>query len=101
MLVGAGLEPHVAALRALEAGDRVGGDRLISMADVWPAVGVADRGRDVERLGHSLCPNRHRSALQGTVRVATEARIPPSWNTVEAGSSDSRGPNDATSRDRA
>ena len=39
MLVGAGLEAHVAALLALEARDRVGGDRLIGVADVRRAVG--------------------------------------------------------------
>ena len=52
MLVGAGLEADVAALRALEARDRVGGNRFIGMADMRRAVGVADRGGDVEGLGH-------------------------------------------------
>ena len=56
MLVGPGLEPHVAALRALKAGDDVGGDRLIGVADVRRPVGVADRGRDVEGLGHVRPP---------------------------------------------
>ena len=53
VLVGAGLEAHVAALAALEARDRVGGDRFIGVADVRRPVGVADRGRDVEGLGHA------------------------------------------------
>ena len=53
MLVGAGLEPHVAALAALETRHRVGRDRLIGMADVRRAVGIADRGRDVE--GSAMC----------------------------------------------
>ena len=36
-------------LRPLEARDRVGGDRLIGVADVRLAVGVGDRGGDVDR----------------------------------------------------
>jgi hypothetical protein len=39
MLVGAGLEAHVAALGALEAGDGVGGDRFIGVADVRRPLG--------------------------------------------------------------
>jgi hypothetical protein len=52
MLVGARLEAHVASQSALETRDGVGGDRLISMADVRRTIGIADRGRDVEGLGH-------------------------------------------------
>ena len=52
MLVGAGQEEDVAARIALEARDRVGGDRLIGVADMRAAVGVGDRGGDVEGLGH-------------------------------------------------
>ena len=50
VLVGAGEEEHVLAVEPLEARDRVGGDRLVGVADVRHAVGIGDRGRDVERV---------------------------------------------------
>src|SRR5947209_1405902 len=90
MLVGACLETDVAALLPLEPGDRVGGDRFIGVTDVRRAVGIADRRRDVERLGHGGCPSRGFLALQGS-GVGTSASIPPIWKTVAAGSSDRRG----------
>src|SRR5690606_26972404 len=43
-------EPHVAAPRALEPRHDIGGDRLIGVADMRTAIGVADRGGDVERF---------------------------------------------------
>src|SRR5690242_17823803 len=56
VLVGAGLEAHVAATGSLEARDRVGGNCLIGVADVRRTVRVADRGRDVEGVGHWPSP---------------------------------------------
>jgi hypothetical protein len=52
VLVGPGLEPHVAAHLALEAGDDIGGNRFIGVADMRLAVGIADRGGHVIGFGH-------------------------------------------------
>ena len=53
VLVGAGEEEHVAAVEPGKARDRVGGDRLIGVADMRRAVRVGDRGGDVIGLaGH-------------------------------------------------
>jgi hypothetical protein len=65
VLVGAGLEADVPALRALKAGNDVGRDRFISVADVRRTVGIADRGGDVERIGHCARPSGAVLALQG------------------------------------
>ena len=43
VLVGAGQEVHVLAVEPLEAGDRIGRQRLIGMADVRRPVGIGDR----------------------------------------------------------
>ena len=48
VLVGAGEEEHVLAVEPLEARDGVGRNRLVGVADVRLAVGIGDRGRDVE-----------------------------------------------------
>lgn len=53
VLVGAGLEEDVAAVLALIARDRVGGDHLIGMADMRTAIGIVDCCRDVEGIGHA------------------------------------------------
>ncbi len=50
VLVGAGQEEHVLAVEALEARQRVGGDRLIGVTDMRLAVRIGDRGRDVEQV---------------------------------------------------
>ena len=50
VLVGAGEEIDVVAVEPHEAGDGVGGDRLIGVADMRRAVRVGDRGGDVEGL---------------------------------------------------
>ena len=47
VLVGAGEEKDVEAVQPMEAGDGVGRDRLVGVADVRRAVRVRDRGRDV------------------------------------------------------
>ena len=47
VLVGAGLEEHVVALHALKAGDGVGQDDLVHVADVGLAGGVGDGGGEV------------------------------------------------------
>ena len=52
VLVGAGEEIDVVAVEPHEAGDGVGGDRLVGVADMRRAVRVGNRGGDVEgRLG--------------------------------------------------
>ncbi len=55
VLVGAGEEEHVAAVEPHEAGDRIGGDRFVGVADMRRAVRIGDRGGDVIGLaGHGL-----------------------------------------------
>ena len=55
VLVGAGLEEHVVALKALVARDAVGKHDLIRIADVRAARGVGDRRRDIIlRFAHGL-----------------------------------------------
>jgi hypothetical protein len=54
VLVGAGLEAYFAPLQALEAGDYVGRDRLIGMADMRRAIGLGDRCRQI--IGFSQRP---------------------------------------------
>ena len=51
----AGDEQHVAAVEPHESGDRVRRDALIGVADMRRAIGVGDRGGDVETLalGHA------------------------------------------------
>src|ERR1700754_2222822 len=50
VLVGAGQEEHVLAVEPLEARQRIGCERLIGVADMRLAVGIGDRGRDVESV---------------------------------------------------
>ena len=52
VFVGAGLEPHLATLEALEARDDIGGDRFVSVADMGATIGIIDRGGDIEGLRH-------------------------------------------------
>ena len=53
VLVGAGEKKHVVAVEPHEAGDRVGGDRFVGVADMRRAVRIGDRGGDVIGLaGH-------------------------------------------------
>ena len=62
VLVGAGQKEHVIAVEPLEAGDGVGRDRLVGVADVGYAVRVGDGSRDVERrprLGGAGLGARH------------------------------------------
>ena len=47
VLVCAGEEQHVIAVEPLEAGDRIGRDDLVGVADVRGAVRVGNRGSDV------------------------------------------------------
>lgn len=49
-----GLEAHVAAAEPLETCDDVGRDRLIGMADMRAAIGIADRGGDVIGFAHGV-----------------------------------------------
>ncbi len=48
VLVGAGEEEDILAVEPLEACNGIGGNRLVGVADVRLAVGIGDRGRDVE-----------------------------------------------------
>ena len=52
MLVGPCLEPHFASAQALEAGDDIGRDRFIGMADMRLAIGIVDRGGKVVGFSH-------------------------------------------------
>jgi hypothetical protein len=47
MFVGAGDQPHVAAHHPLKPGNRVGGDKLIGMADMRAAIGIGDGSGDI------------------------------------------------------
>ena len=49
VLVGAGHEAYVEAVEELEAGQHVGGDGFVGVADVRVAIGIGDGGGDVER----------------------------------------------------
>src|SRR3546814_12228773 len=53
MLVGARHEEHVAALLPMESGDRVGRYRFIGMADMRPAIGIADCGGEEKGISHN------------------------------------------------
>jgi hypothetical protein len=56
VLVGAGEEQNVIAVEPLEAGQRIGGERLVGLADVRGAIGIGDGRRYEERLvGHRTC----------------------------------------------
>jgi hypothetical protein len=59
MLIGAGQEEYILAVEPLEAGQRVGCDRLIGVTDMRIAVGIGDRGRDVEFLRRRRSGFRH------------------------------------------
>ena len=52
MLVGPCLEPHFASTQALEAGDDIGRDRFIGMADMRLAIGIVDRSGKVVGFSH-------------------------------------------------
>ena len=54
VLVHAGDEQRLAPVEPHEPLDRVGGDALIGVADVRRAVGVGDRGGDVETCSCAL-----------------------------------------------
>ena len=100
MLVGACLEADVAPCAALEARDRIGRDRLIGMADMRRPVGIADRGGDVEGLGHAAAgPSGGGLALQGSAAARPRPacrragrRSPPGRATGAARSRPARAP---------
>ena len=76
VLVSAGQEEHVVAVEPLEARDRVGGDDLVAIADVWRTVRIRDRGRDViaglfSHLARSMSKLRHARACRGHPRLAS------------------------------
>src|SRR3546814_10905483 len=90
MLVGARHEEHVAALLPMESGDRVGRYRFIGMADMRPAIGIAECGGDEKGIsdnGRLLVPmscrepraarparrrrsEKHTSELQSLMRIS-------------------------------
>ena len=52
MLVGPGNQPDIASAQSVKAGNGVGSNRLIGMADVRTTVGIADRGGDIKGFRH-------------------------------------------------
>ena len=91
MFVGPGLEPDVAAQLALEAGDDIGGNRFIGMADVRLAVGIADRGGDIERFGHGRGLSFDFGGQAASLGMASEASKAPAISAGrKCGSSTSR-----------
>ena len=50
VLVGAGQEEHVLAVKPLKSRQRIGRDRLIGVTDMRHPVRICDGGRDVERV---------------------------------------------------
>ena len=54
VLVGSGEEEDVIAVEPHEAGNRVGRDHFVSVADMRWAIRIRDRGRDVVRRARRL-----------------------------------------------
>jgi hypothetical protein len=52
VFVRAGLKAHVPPQPALKAGDHVGGDRFVGVADMRAAIGVIDRGGEIKGVSH-------------------------------------------------
>ena len=52
MLVDAGKEEYVVAFEPMIAGEHIGQNFFVSVADVWRRVRIIDRGRDVKFFGH-------------------------------------------------
>ena len=78
VLVGAGEEEHVVAVEPHEAGDGVGGDRLIGVADMRRAVRIGDRGGDVIGFaGHFGLSAPHNDQWPGQARPRTAHRYQP------------------------
>ena len=79
MLVGSGEEAHIKAIKPLEAGDDIGGNRFIGMAHVRPAVGISDGAGDVItgfRHDHGQCGKLRpdSSSLQAGTAARCKAR---------------------------
>jgi hypothetical protein len=62
VLVHAGDEQSLAPVQPHETLDRIGGDALVGMPDVRRAVGVGNRGGDVETLAHARSRRAFRMA---------------------------------------
>ena len=78
VLVGAGEEEHVIAVEPHEAGDGVGGDRLVGVADMRRAVRIGDRRGDVIGLaGHVGLSAPHNDQWPGQARPRTAHRYQP------------------------
>ncbi len=70
VLVGPGEKEHVVTVEPHEAGDRIGRDRLVGMADVRGPIGIGDGGRKkIAGLG------RHREKLVGVCGWISRARL--------------------------
>ena len=65
VLVGAGEEEHVMAVEPHEAGDGIGGDRFVGVADMRRAVRIGNRGGDVIGLASHLILAPQLGALTG------------------------------------
>ena len=76
MLVGSGEEKHVVTVEPHEAGDRVGGDRLVGVADMRRAVGVGNRRGDVIGLGSHGCYSAPQLGAQKRAGSSTHLAAP-------------------------
>ena len=74
VLVGAGEKEHVAAVEPLKAGDGVGGDRLIGVADMRRAVRIRNRGGDVIGLAGQVLLCGHEGWYQPRVASASKPK---------------------------
>ena len=70
VFVGAGEKEHVAAIEPHEAGNGVGGNGLVGVADMRRAVRISDRGGDVIGLA------RHEGWYQPRVASASKPKTP-------------------------
>ncbi len=76
VLVGAGEEEHVAAVEPHEAGDGIGRNQLVGVADMRRAVRVGDRGGDVIGLAGQFLFVGHEGRYQPRVASASKLNTP-------------------------
>ncbi len=71
VLIGAGEEEHIVAIEPLEAGNRVGGDGFIGVADMWRAIRIGDGRGQVEAglVSHRVVRTR---SLQYLIPASTK-----------------------------
>src|SRR5215470_3747117 len=75
VFVGAGDEPNVAPLQALVAGDGIGGDSSICVANCGEIVGIVNRGGEVIRLHPSVPSMLNRRAKRATKNPLTAGSL--------------------------